>query len=215
MSIKAIVFDMDGVLIDAKEWHYDALNQALELFGFTIPRVDHETRYDGLPTKTKLGQLSECTTLPTALHGFINQMKQVYTLSLARELLRPDPQHVEMLSTLKANGYVLGVASNSVRTSVDLMMDLAGLSPFLDFTLSNDDVVSPKPAPEIYTTAMRLARVMPHECLVVEDNPFGWKAALGAGAHLLKVANVQEVSYENVIGAVNQANAEVPRSRAA
>ena len=53
-KIKAIVFDMDGVLIDAKEWHYEALNRALGLFGYGISRYDHLSRYDGLPTRRKL-----------------------------------------------------------------------------------------------------------------------------------------------------------------
>ncbi|STK74080.1 2-deoxyglucose-6-phosphatase [Escherichia coli] len=51
MTIKAILFDMDGVLIDAKEWHYEALNKALDLFGMKISRFDHLTTFDGLPTK--------------------------------------------------------------------------------------------------------------------------------------------------------------------
>ena len=53
-KIKAVIFDMDGVLIDAKDWHYEALNKALRLFGLEITRSEHETTYDGLPTKDKL-----------------------------------------------------------------------------------------------------------------------------------------------------------------
>lgn len=57
--IKAVLFDMDGVLIDAREWHYDALNRALSLFGYTITRQEHENYYDGLPTHVKLKKLTE------------------------------------------------------------------------------------------------------------------------------------------------------------
>ncbi|WP_185022353.1 HAD hydrolase-like protein, partial [Pseudomonas fluorescens] len=56
--IKAVIFDMDGVLIEAKDWHYDALNKALNLFGYNISRHDHLTSYDGLPTAHKLEMLS-------------------------------------------------------------------------------------------------------------------------------------------------------------
>ena len=52
--IKAILFDMDGVLIDAKEWHYEAFNKAINLFGLQISRYDHLRTFDGLPTKEKL-----------------------------------------------------------------------------------------------------------------------------------------------------------------
>jgi beta-phosphoglucomutase len=52
--IKAVVFDMDGVLIEAKDWHYEALNRALKLFGYEISRYEHLTTFDGLPTRRKL-----------------------------------------------------------------------------------------------------------------------------------------------------------------
>ena len=61
---KAIIFDMDGVLIDAREWHYSALNQALEPFGMEIGLAEHEDKYNGLSTKTKLRMLSEEKGLP-------------------------------------------------------------------------------------------------------------------------------------------------------
>lgn len=66
MNIKAIFFDMDGVLIDAKEWHYEALNRALELFGMPISQVDHLTTFDGLPTRKKLEMLTLGRGLPRA-----------------------------------------------------------------------------------------------------------------------------------------------------
>ena len=59
MDVKAILFDMDGVLIDAKEWHYEALNRALKLFGFEISKFEHIHTFDGLSTKDKLKLLSK------------------------------------------------------------------------------------------------------------------------------------------------------------
>lgn len=207
MTIKAVIFDMDGVLIEAKDWHYEALNQALSLFGFGISRHDHEHRFDGLPTRTKLGLLSQESPLPTALHGFINRMKQQYTTDLARRHLRPNAIHLHALQSLQSEGYRLGVASNSIRATIDLMMGLSGLQPYLDFVLSNEDVRHPKPSPEIYRKAMSLADVAPHECLVLEDNPFGWQAALDSGAHLLKIGGVNEVNSGNIRRAIQAAEA--------
>ncbi|WP_371364212.1 hypothetical protein SRRS_50250 [Sporomusa rhizae] len=80
--IKAVLFDMDGVLIDAREWHYIALNRALQLFGFEINRYDHLVTFDGLPTKKKLEMLSIERKLPRKLHSFINLIKQQYTMEL-------------------------------------------------------------------------------------------------------------------------------------
>lgn len=198
-QIKAIIFDMDGVLIDAKEWHFEALNRALTLFGMAISRYDHLVTYDGLPTKTKLRMLSMERGLPEALHGFINEMKQLYTMEVIYAKCKPVFQHQFALSRLKAQGYRMAVCSNSIRQTIALMMERAELLPFLDFFLSNEDVVAPKPAPDMYNEAIRRMGLKPEECLIVEDNPNGIKAARESGAHVLCVNDVREVNHANIM----------------
>lgn len=112
-KIKAVIFDMDGVLIEAKDWHYEALNQALGLFGLEITRHEHLTTYDGLPTKDKLIMLSRDKGLSPALHDFINEMKQQYTMDMVYKFCKPMFHHEFALSHLKQEGYKLAVASNS------------------------------------------------------------------------------------------------------
>lgn len=196
--IKAIIFDMDGVLIEAKDWHYEALNQALELFGYTISRYDHLVTFDGLPTRKKLEMLSMEKGLPKGLHKFINHMKQIYTMEHVYMKCKPRFNHQYALSKLKNEGYGLALASNSVRITIDMMMEKADLQKYLDFTLSNQDVTKSKPDPEIYQTAIKRFGLQPEECLVVEDNQNGVKAALGSGANLLKVETVDDVTYQNI-----------------
>lgn len=213
MSIKAIVFDMDGVLIDAREWHYEALNRALGHFGFAVSRFDHLVSYDGLPTRKKLEMLSREQGLPRALHSFVNELKQQYTLDIVNSQCKPVFQHEYALSRLKAEGYVLGMASNSVRSSVDLMLERAQLKQYFDVTLSNEDVRAPKPHPEIYQTAIRRLGVAAWDTVVVEDNPHGVRAALDAGAELLKVENPQDVTYTNITNRIAQLNAAPAEAR--
>jgi beta-phosphoglucomutase len=197
-TIKAIIFDMDGVLIDAKEWHFEAMNQALARFGFTITRAEHVAQYDGLPTNRKLELLSQQKGFPRELHAQASALKQQLTMDIVEAHCRPTFQHVRALHRLKRGGYVLGVASNSIRKTVSRMMDLAGLNPYLSFQLSNEDVARPKPDPEIYLHAARLAGAPPGECLVVEDNRHGIEAATAAGAHVLAVRGTDEVTYERI-----------------
>ncbi|WP_319518381.1 HAD family phosphatase [uncultured Martelella sp.] len=198
MTIKAVIFDMDGVLIEAKEWHYDALNKALGLFGYTIERHEHATVYDGLPTKVKLQRLSIDKNLPTYLHNFINEMKQRYTLEIIVERCRPRFDHEYALSRLQMEGYRLAVASNSTRDTVQQMMSKASLTPYLEFMLSNQDVTRAKPDPEIYLKAIKMFKLHPKECLIVEDNPNGLKAAAASGAHVLSVKNVDDVNFAHI-----------------
>lgn len=196
--IKAVVFDMDGVLIDAKEWHYDALNRALGLFGMEISRADHLTTFDGLPTKRKLEMLTTIEQLPRELHGFLNDLKQNYTMEIVNTRCKPTFIHEFALSTLKARGMKLAVASNSVRNSVVSMMQKSHLDRYLDLMLSNEDVAKAKPDPEIYTTAMTRLGVDPSETLIVEDNEHGIQAARASGAHVLVVRNVTDVNIANI-----------------
>lgn len=198
-KIKAIVFDMDGVLIEAKDWHYEALNKALSLFGYEISRYDHLVTYDGLPTSKKLEMLSLEKGLPRGLHKFINELKQCYTVDLVNMTCSPRFFHEYALSRLRSEGYHIAVASNSIRNTVQLMMEKSNLLPYLDFFLSNQDVKKAKPDPEIYSTAIARLGLDPIECMVVEDNHNGIQAAKLAGANVMEVETIYDVNYDNIV----------------
>jgi beta-phosphoglucomutase len=204
MKIKAVIFDMDGVLIDARDWHYHSLNNALSIFGIEISKYDHLTTFDGLPTKKKLEMLSIDGRLPKKLHKFINALKQQYTLELVYSKCKPVFQHQYALSKLKSEGYNLAVCSNSIRQSIQIMMEKAGLINYLDFFLSNQDVINGKPDPEIYIKAIQKLGLSSEECLIVEDNENGINAALASGAHLLKVENPDDVTYLNILNRIKE-----------
>ena len=196
--IKAVIFDMDGVLIEAKDWHYEALNRALRLFGLEISRYEHLTTFDGLPTKRKLQMLSAQGNLPSELHEFLNDMKQRYTMEIVHAHCKPRFNHEYALSKLRAQGYRLAVCSNSIRDTIDVMMRKAALDQYLEFFVSNQDVSKPKPDPEMYNVAIARMGLHPQECLIVEDNENGIKAARASGAHVMEVADVNDVTYASL-----------------
>lgn len=202
--IKAVIFDMDGVLIDAREWHYEALNTALKLFGFSISRDEHLQRFDGLPTSKKLEILSAERGLPRELHSLINGLKQSYTVDQVILNCRPKFNHEYLLDRLKKEGHLISVASNSIRSTVELMMMRANLLKYLEFYLSNEDVKEAKPSPEIYIKAMERLKVSPSETLVVEDNEHGVRSAQDAGAHVLVVSGPDEVTYWNIMQRIQE-----------
>ena len=189
---------MDGVLIDAKDWHYEALNQALAIFGMEINRYDHLVTYDGLPTKKKLEMLTLERGLPRALHSFINDMKQEFTFQLGYAKCKPTFNHQYALFHLKAEGYRMAACSNSIRKTMEVLFERAALNAYFDFYLSNEDVKESKPHPEMYIAAMQRMGLQPDECLILEDNENGIKAAQASGAHLLIIHDVQEVNLENI-----------------
>ena len=99
--------------------------------------------------------------LPKGLHKFIKHMKQIYTMEYVYMKCKPMFCHQYALSRLKAEGYSLALASNSVRITIDMMMEKADLQKYLDFTLSNQDVTKSKPDPEIYQTAIKRLGLAP------------------------------------------------------
>lgn len=204
-KIKAIIFDMDGVLIDAKDWHYEALNRALNHFGFNISRYDHLVTFDGLPTRKKLEMLTREHGLPVTMHAFLNDLKQIYTTEVVHARCKPLFQHEYALSNLRAMGYKMAVASNSVRNSIELMMKKSNLDRFLEGIVSNQDVAHGKPNPEIYLKAMAMLGVKPEETLVLEDNEHGIASARAAGTHLMIIGEVTDVTLDGIMKHIRKA----------
>lgn len=203
-KITTILFDMDGVLIEAKDWHYEALNKALKLFGFEISRYEHLHAFDGLPTKEKLKMISSQYYLPESLHPFINEIKQNFTMDYVNQYCHPVFTHEYALSKLKAEGYYIAVCSNSIRHTIDVMMNKSGLTPYLDLIVSNEDVKKSKPDPEIYVKAMDMLMVSPKECVICEDNINGIAAAKASGGNLMKINEISDVNYENIKNFINE-----------
>jgi HAD superfamily hydrolase (TIGR01509 family) len=200
---------MDGVLIEAKDWHFSALNKALSLFGYEISRFEHLTAYDGLPTRRKLEMLTIEHGLPKELHEFINEMKQRYTMEIVHTQCKPRFTHEYALSQLKSKGYKLGVASNSIRSTVEVMIKKACLDCYLDIMLSSEDVEYPKPDPEIYIKAINQLGLVPGEILIVEDNENGIRAAKSSGAHVLVVRDVEDANIKNIMAKILEVEGDV------
>lgn len=198
--IKCVLFDLDGVLADATEWHYQALNKALIKTGLTpIPYDDHLKYYNGLPTATKIEKMrSRGIDISPDLEKEIRAQKQQATVECIRDLCEPDPEKLELFEALSKTGCKLGVCTNAVRETLDLILTKSGLKGF-DITLSNQDVNQPKPSPEIYLEAMKRLDVSPEETLIVEDSPLGEQAARASGAYVLKVEGYSEVTAETVM----------------
>jgi len=193
---KTVLFDMDGVLIDATEWHYEALNESLEIFGFSIPRDEHLNRFNGMTTRSKLEILSAEKNLPRGLHSIISDVKQDRTLRIAAKMCFPNASHLILLSFLKERDIKVGVVTNSIRLTSEFMLEYAGLTKYLDVLITNEDVDSPKPAPDGYRLAMKKLESLPGDTVVIEDGDHGIAAAISAGARVVKVNNPGEVSLE-------------------
>jgi len=202
--IKAIVFDLDGVLVDTVELHYKALNRSLNLFGFEVPPAIHGITYNGLPTQSKLEMLTQAGGLPRGLHSFINEMKQSYTLELLQKEIKQREEQISLFKFLKERGFLLAVASNCNRKTVDLILQKLGLTPFLSAVLSRDDVSLPKPHPMIYQNCFKLLGVESYEAMIVEDSRPGILSAQKACSQVSIVRSSEEVTRDWVLKEVEK-----------
>jgi HAD superfamily hydrolase (TIGR01509 family) len=189
---------MDGVLIDAKEWHYKALNSVLLDFGLDISRSEHESIFDGLPTKIKLEELSKHKNLPRRIHNKINELKQVETLRIANSECRPNFHVINVLRELRRKEFKIGLATNSVRKTTETFLTLSKIDTFFDLIYTNEDVLNSKPDPEIYTKICKDFGETPNNVLVFEDNENGIKAATDAGCKVSRVENPNQIKWDFV-----------------
>lgn len=195
--IKVILFDLDGVLIEAKHLHYVALNDALDVYGYKITRLEHLKTYDGRPTKAKLKMLTENKNLPEEYHKHIWKLKQNLTYHLINNEIKPRRHITEMLQKLSKK-YRLGMCSNSIRRSCDKFLECADIIKYFEKTWSNEDVTNPKPNSDIYIDAMKWFGVLPHEVMIVEDSPIGLQAAYDSKANVCPVKNTLDCTFRKI-----------------
>jgi len=195
-KVKLVIFDLDGVLVEAKNIHYDALNQSLGK-EYSIDWNEHLSVYDGLKTNQKLEMLTERKGLPIELHTQIWEDKQKYTLQMLKEL-KPNQTLQSVMNSLVEDGYKIAVCSNSIRKTVLTVLSKLGIMEFMDLVISNEDVKNSKPHPEMYWKAISMMSCLPEETLIVEDSPYGLLAASRSKSHVLRVTKPQDVTYTNI-----------------
>ena len=207
--IKAIIFDLDGVLVDACEWHYQALNEALKsVAGTEINMDEHVTTFNGLPTRQKLEILTAQGRIGQDCHDKVWDEKQRLTESVIKQNASVDHDKKQMHLRLAVEGYVLGCVTNSIRRTANLMLEKTGQMEHLALVITNEDVISPKPSPEGYVQAMDNFGVLPQETLIVEDSDKGYLAAMKSGAHVLRVKNATHVNLTAVLSKIKSVGME-------
>jgi HAD superfamily hydrolase (TIGR01509 family) len=196
---KLVIFDLDGVLIDSREMHYEALNRALGnvSWDYVISREEHLSLYDGLPTSRKLTMLTEKKGLPVDRHQQIWEDKQKETLEIFSDL-EHDYELMHYFQQLKSRGYQVAVASNSIRNTVKLVLLRLGLLEFIDYYVSNEDVVRNKPFPEMYWKCMTACNALPKDTIIFEDSHIGRQGALDSKAHLIPIENRYDLNQEKI-----------------
>ena len=197
MGIKAVLFDLDGVLVASRMLHFETFRDALkEVCGKDMTWAEHEATLDGLSTKMKIEKLKA--------EGFVNeeeaehlwQRKQELTEEQLPKTMIPRASLRVMLEQLRAKGLRLVCASNSIKNTVERSLRHLAIRDLFDAWYGNEDVEKPKPSPDLYNKAMADLGLTPEETLIVEDSPPGRAAAHASGAHVLEVEDPEDVCLE-------------------
>ena len=179
MTLKAIFFDLDGVLVISENFHYYAWEKVLEDL-----KVDHRN----LDLKKVLGfsdeQVAKLLTqeyaLSTPLEELIEQKRKYFSQYIQKGFAAP-LRRAEFLKFLKNHTkLILAVVSSCLRSEIEMILKKENLLEYFDFLIGSDDVSKSKPSPEPYLSALKKATVKPQEALVIEDSPTGIAAALKA-----------------------------------
>lgn len=214
---KLIIFDLDGVLMESRELHYNALNEAIMYVtgeawfsamgqepDYLIGREEHLSKYDGLPTKKKLQMLTREKGLPAEWYDMIYNRKQETTRDLLLQMPRNDNLIKIMDCAANVWKYKIAVASNSIRDTVKTAIYSLGLMPYVDYYISNEDVKRPKPHPEMYWKCMTELNAVPATTVIIEDSHIGREGAIASGAQLLAVENPVDLTYSKINGILGE-----------
>lgn len=200
--IELVIFDLDGVLLDAKEIHYNALNSSLPN-QYKITWDEHINQYDGLKTKQKLEMLTKQKGLPEDLHDSIWQKKQIETLEKISKI-RPNTEIKNLIKRLSSDGYKIAVCSNSIRKTINVVLSKLDIIEHIDMIVANEDVTSSKPHPEMYWKAICYFGLLPEETLIIEDSPHGLLAAKRSGANIHRVKNSKDLTTEKIYNKIQE-----------
>ena len=196
--IKAILYDLDGVLVEARDWHKDAFNQALfETAGYQITEEDHQTTFNGLPTKEKLELLIKLGKVNLDQKQKIWDLKQEYTINFIKKASF-DYDKIDLHSNCKKIGLKLACVTNSIFDTAKLMLEVTGQYKYIDLLVSNQNINNPKPCSEGYIKAMVKFGLLPTDVIIAEDSEVGLKAAKGTGANIWQVNCAADVSWSNL-----------------
>jgi HAD superfamily hydrolase (TIGR01509 family) len=183
--LEAVVFDMDGVIIDSEPLWSEAERQLLARRNLTYTE-QLKPLLMGLDSREAVRILKKHYDLGEPVEELVHERNQLVS-ELIQQRGQPIPHSLELIRRVRDGGLKTVVASSSPYALVELVVDKLGIGPLLDLVLSGDEVSRGKPAPDIYDAAAKALGVAPECCLVIEDAPNGVRAAKAAGMRCLAI----------------------------
>jgi len=202
--LRAVLWDMDGVLVDSAQYHYVAWREALAREGVDLSYEDFRATFgqrNDTILRCLLGpDLSDADVLR------IGDLKEARYRQLIRERgIAPLPGVLDWLERLQAGGWRQAVASAAPRANVDAILTVLGIADYFGAVTSSEDVTRGKPDPQVYLVAAQRLGVPPARCVVVEDAPAGVEGAHRAGMRCIGVTSTHpRLDADIVVAALSE-----------
>lgn len=200
--MEAVIFDMDGVIIDSEPIHFDVDIKTMAYLGVDISAKELE-KYVGM-TSPEMWQLIKNEYIITQSVDEIIDYQLKNKINILRNLeIGPIDGIKELLFELKSLGVRVGIASSSPRIFIEEVLRKFDLTDYFECIVSGEEVKRGKPAPDVYIEAAKELKVSPKDCIVIEDSKNGVRAAKEAGMKCIGYQNLnsgqQDLSQADII----------------
>lgn len=179
--IKAILFDLDGTLIDSESVHYSCWNELLEPYGAKIGIEDYVANFQGVSITRNAERLRSVYGIQLGVEELIRGREALYQIRLSRGEIKLMPFASEILQACGRAQVPTGLVTSSARNEADVILKMTGFDQYFKESVTRTEVTNFKPHPEPYLTAATLMGVHAAQCLVVEDTFSGVSSAKAAG----------------------------------
>lgn len=181
---KAVIFDMDGVLVDSEPVHFESTVRVMEQFG--LPFTDDDNRrFIGSTDRVMFDVLKSMHSLANPIEELIEMRKAVYLELIQNGALVWREGIRELVRELAEGGHSLAVASSGLKRIIEYTLNRGKIRDHFQAVVSADDIPAPKPSPEIYLEAARRIGIDPAYCAAIEDTDVGVRAAKNAGMFVI------------------------------
>lgn len=200
MGQRAVLFDMDGVVIDNLPYHVDAWLLYCERHGIHLTREIFYKDLNGLNSKDTFEWLLKREINREEIIEMEEEKEEIYR-GFYKPFLSPAPGLMDFLALLKANGIKTALGTSAGPGNIDFILDGLGIRAEFDAVIGGAEVTKGKPDPEIYVRAAGLVHVSPEDCWVIEDSLQGIEAGLSAGMKVVGMTtshSSQELSHTHI-----------------
>lgn len=211
--VEAVIFDMDGVIVDSEYTFFQAKTAILREEGITVDESYHY-QFMGTTGQFMWEKMKEEFHLPQSVERYILEMNQRRKAIIARDGIKMIPFVDGFIKELKQKGIPLGVASSSSRQEILTNLETLHLLDYFQEVVSSEEVAYSKPAPDVFLEVAKRLNIASNQCIVIEDTKNGSEAAKAAGMYCIGYVNPhyprQAMNVDECISDFRNASIQLP-----